>query len=154
MTAEKPADRPRTMTPVAWIVVVVGVAGFIGAIIWLGATPAPRIPNGSRTLLENPGAIVVAIISAIAVLGAPVVAKLSAVQRQVQNSHSVNLRDDLDDKHDENAARLDRIFTAINKLDGRLVNVETAQVVILRTVDRQIARIDELEETQPKKGNQ
>lgn len=138
--------RRRSMTPLAWLVVVGGIVGFIVGVVWLGATPAPQASSSMRMLLENPGAIIVAIISAIAVLGTPVVAKLTAVQREVQNSHKTNLRDDLDEKHDDLLAQLGTVIAsqatiiATQEDHGRDIGGLRGELRQLREVDTQQAR--------------
>lgn len=128
--------RPSAMTPLAWTVVAVGVLGFIAAVIWLAFTPAPA----SGTLLgDNPAAAIVAVAGLITAFGTPIVTNLLAVRRQVQNSHPQNLRDDLDDKHDETKALLRQIVATQKEHGGAIVGMRQ-DLRHLREVDRDTGR--------------
>lgn len=142
--------RPSTMTPLAWTVVAVGIFGFVAAVIWLAVTPAPL--TGSL-LGDNPTAAIVAVAGLLAALGSPVVSNLVAVRRQVQNSHEVNLRDDLDEKQDETRellatsheqqtriiAQLEQIAATLRDHGGAIIGLRQ-DLRHLREVDRDTGR--------------
>jgi|TARA_R100000482_G_scaffold124710_2_gene78545 hypothetical protein len=70
------------------------------------------------------------------------------VREQVQNSHTVNLRDDNDDKHDRVLSKLDHID---RKLDRKIDTVrEDISRLNIRS-DKHEDRIDLLEQTEPSK---
>lgn len=78
--------------------------------------------------------------------GAALAARMKAVQEQVANDHKkpdgepLLLRDDLDEKHDENGRKLDRL-TAIT------VTVQRDVAFLMRRAIEQEDRIDDLEDT-------
>lgn len=129
-------SKPRTMTPFAWAVVVVGVFGFVGAVFWLAQTPAPE--SGSA-LGDNPAAAIIAIASLLTAIFTPIVNNLVAVRKQVQNSHETNLRDDLDDKHDETSSLLRQILATQKEHGGAIVGIRQ-DLRQLRVVDRDTGR--------------
>jgi hypothetical protein len=130
------APQSRTMTPFAWAVVVIAVLGFAAAVIWLAVTPAPK--TGS-VLGDNPTAAVIAVATLLTALGVPIVTNLLAVRRQVQNSHESNLRDDLDDKHEETSTLLRQILATQKEHGGAIVGIRQ-DLRHLRDVDRDTGR--------------
>lgn len=97
--------------------------------------------------------ILVVLIAALAVVGlvlwrfgANIARRLNAVQDQVANDHKkpdgtpILLRDDLDDKHDENAAKLDRAI-------GLITTVQRDVAFLMRKHIEQEDRLDDLEDT-------
>lgn len=78
--------------------------------------------------------------------GASISARMKAVQEQVANDHKkpdgepLLLRDDLDEKHDENAGKLDRALSLLG-------NVQRDVAFLMRRAIEQEDRIDELEDT-------
>lgn len=52
-----------------------------------------------------------------------IAADARAAREQVQNSHTVNLRDDFDGKHGETSAKLDQILAAQNEHGGAIVGI-------------------------------
>lgn len=124
------------MTPLAWTVVVVAALGFVVAVIWLALTPEPE--SGSL-LGENPTVAIVAVASFLTALGTPIVTKLTAVQREVQNSHEVNLRDDLDGKHEEVGTLLRQILATQKDHGGAIVGIRK-DLRHLRDVDLENGR--------------
>lgn len=138
------------MTPLAWAVVVIGVLGFVVSVFWLAVTPAPA--TGSL-LGDNPTAAIVAVAGLLTALGAPVVTNLIAVRKQVQNSHADNLRDDLDNKHDETQSGLattqqqnttiiaqnEQILRTLKEHGGAIVGIRQ-DLRHLRDVDRDTGR--------------
>jgi hypothetical protein len=80
------------------------------------------------------GLVVVAIVTPFA---ARVAGRIKAVQEQVQNDHTTNLRDDMDGKHTENR--------------GLLLAIQRDVAWVMRRLAEQDDRLDALEDTQPKR---
>lgn len=78
--------------------------------------------------------------------GAALAARMKAVQEQVANDHKkpdgepLLLRDDLDEKHDENAKKLDRALILLG-------TVQRDVAFLMRRAIEQEDRIDDLEDT-------
>lgn len=98
--------------------------------------------------------ILVVVIAALVVaglilwrFGSMIAKRLAAVQDQVANDHKkpdgtpILLRDDLDDKHDENARKLDRALDIIT-------TVQRDVTYLMRRSMDQEERLDELEDTE------
>lgn len=64
------------------------------------------------TLITTVGAILIAVLAKLQKVGRDA----SAARDQVQNSHTPNLRDDIDDKHDIIDAKLDLVLEAVKTL--------------------------------------
>lgn len=99
-------------------------------------------------------AILVVVIAALSVValviwrfGSQIAARMKAVQDQVANDHKkpdgspILLRDDLDEKHDENARKLDQVLAAVLKLQGDVA-------WLMRGQAEQDDRLDEIEDTE------
>jgi len=99
-------------------------------------------------------AILVVVIAALVVVGmilwrfgSQIAARMKAVQDQVANDHKkadgtpILLRDDLDDKHDENAKKLDQALTLMSTMQRDVA-------FIMRRLIEQDDRLDELEDTE------
>nr|WP_278101173.1 hypothetical protein [Microbacterium proteolyticum] len=97
--------------------------------------------------------ILVIVISALVVVGlviwrfgSQIAARMKAVQDQVANDHKkpdgtpMLLRDDLDEKHDENAKKLDRALELIG-------TIQRDVAFLMRRSIAQEDRIDDLEDT-------
>lgn len=78
--------------------------------------------------------------------GASIAARMKAVQEQVANDHKkpdgepLLLRDDLDEKHDENARKLDRALSLLG-------TVQRDVAFLMRRAIETEDRIDDLEDT-------
>ena len=78
--------------------------------------------------------------------GAALASRMKAVQEQVANDHKkpdgepLLLRDDLDEKHDENAKKLDRALSLLG-------TVQRDVAFLMRRAIEQEDRIDDLEDT-------
>lgn len=139
--AQRPARRIPlwllvTGVTIAAVMVVAGVTGFV---LWtLSLDDAHGNP-----LIDAPGAVVIGgVLAAVTALLAPLVTVLASrlrdIRHQVQNSHASNLRDDIDDKHDEVVA----VVRALrDHMDARFDRVETR-------IDRAERDIDALEDSE------
>lgn len=85
--------------------------------------------------------------------GAAIASRLKAVQEQVANDHKkpdgspMLLRDDLDEKHVENAGKLDLVLAAVKPIPTMQRDI----AFLLRRSIEQDDRIEDLEKTQPPK---
>lgn len=83
--------------------------------------------------------------------GSQIAARMKAVQDQVANDHKkadgspILLRDDLDEKHDENAKKLDQALRLMGTLQRDVA-------FILRRLMEQDDRLDDLEDTESRHG--
>lgn len=138
-------DRHRSVP--SWVVVAIGAIITGAGLLWSSTLYDER----GEAVLDGPAAtVLVALIGVVGTVLGLLLQRSSEIRHQVKNSHTTNLRDDIDGKHDENAEKLERIFTTLGRIDARVANVESTQTTILRTVARQSERIDELEDTHPK----
>jgi hypothetical protein len=102
MTHDKHPSRWPTVT-----IIVVGVVATVLAVIWA----ASSYDAEGHPILSDAGAgVLAAIIGAGATLGATALQRTVAqIKHQVKNTHSENLRDDLDTKHDELIAAITEV---------------------------------------------
>jgi hypothetical protein len=97
--------------------------------------------------------ILVIVIVALAVVGLVILkfgsqinSRMKAVQEQVANDHKhadgtpINLRDDLDGKHDENAKRLDKVLAMMTTMQRDIA-------FLMRRSIEQDDRLEDLEDT-------
>lgn len=81
----------------------------------------------------------------VAVIGARRNGRVKAIQEQVQNDHSTNLREELDHRHHEQMSLMTTIAQRIVITDNRMLRVED----MLNKLD---ARIEDVEDTvQPRR---
>ena len=120
MTVTQPRTRLR-LGPLAWIVSSVGALVFvIGIIAWLGGMHDPH----GNPWIDNPDAIIIALIGAVGIAIPPLVTNLRQIRRGVEstrdhvvNSHTDrNLRDDID-----------TILRKIDSLTGRVSDISELQ---------------------------
>jgi hypothetical protein len=121
----------------------------------LSAAPTVTIPI--RDGITEGGLIVIGIlvivIVALAVVGLVILkfgsqinSRMKAVQEQVANDHKhadgtpINLRDDLDGKHDENAKKLDKTLAIVTTMQRDIA-------FLMRRSIEQDDRIEDLEDT-------
>lgn len=137
------------MSTTAWVLICTALVVFVFAIVWMGET---HEPDGSP-LIENPGAVIVGLFSLLTMIATLVTQglarSLAAIRNQVENSHEVNLRDDVDGKHVETTALMQvirREFAAgFKRLDDGQAEIRADIRGIRRDGGRQDDRIHELE---------
>lgn len=134
---------PRLTSPLGWVGLIVGLLALVGGIIWLGATH----DADGQDLIENPGAVLVAVLgtftAAISVLGP----SLRRIDKQVSNTHDINLRDDLDIKHERLHRALEGLASDMRGM-RRDIGRNTDQISYVRQrVDSLVDRVDDLEDT-------
>ena len=122
----------------------------------------PRPPLGDVTIpirdgITEGGLIIISILAVVLAalvivalalwrFGASIAARMKAVQDQVANDHKkpdgepLLLRDDLDEKHDENARKLDRALHLLG-------TVQRDVAFLMRRAIEQEDRIDDIENT-------
>lgn len=107
------------------------------------------ITEGGLIIIGILAVILAALAVAVLVLwrfGAPLAARLKAIQDQVANDHKKDdgepllLRDDLDEKHVENAKKLDRALAMLGPMQRDVA-------FIMRRLIEQDDRMDDLEDT-------
>lgn len=121
----------------------------------LSADPSVTIPirdgitEGGLIILGILGIVIVALVIVALVIwrfGSQIASRMKAVQDQVANDHKkpdgepLLLRDDLDEKHDENARKLDKVLELIGTIQGDVA-------FLMRRSIAQEDRIDDLEDT-------
>nr|WP_274635523.1 hypothetical protein [Microbacterium bovistercoris] len=148
--------------PPRWPTVLIAVVGALATVIiliWAGAT----YDDHGNALIDEPIAkIFVALIGGAVTLGAMMLQRtIGQIKHQVKNSHKVNMRDDLDDKHDElvsGIARLSKDMGGIRRDIGRLGDTDHQVHSDLSQLRREFAehvtwsqkqahRIDDIEDT-------
>lgn len=130
------------------------------------------IPNGDVTIpikdgITEGGLIIIGILAVVLTallivvlvlwrFGAAIASRLKAVQEQVANDHKnpdgspMLLRDDLDEKHDQNAKKLDTTDRKLDKVLEIVLSVQQDVAWLMRGQARQDDRLDDLEQTQGK----
>lgn len=97
--------------------------------------------------------VLVAVIGAIglvlvAVVGARRNGRVKAIQEQVQNDHSTNLREELDHRHNES-------MTLLNTVAARLLITDSRMLRLEQLMQSQAQRIDAVEDTfQPRRNHE
>ena len=94
------------------------------------------------------------LVAAIGALGLVLVAvintrtnrRVKAIQRQVQNDHTTNLREELDDRHDEIGEWLREVRRDIGGMREELRGVRSVQRISLDAQNTMSARIHALEQ--------
>ncbi len=131
----------------------------LALLLWVAraADAAPTVTIPIRDGITEGGLIVIGIlvivIVALAVVGLVILkfgsqinSRMKAVQEQVANDHKhadgtpINLRDDLDGKHDENAKKLDKVLAMATTMQRDIA-------FLMRRSIEQDDRIEDLEDT-------
>lgn len=135
---------------VTWLIIALGVAGTIVAIIWAGSTYDAL---GHPLLDADTSAVIVGLIGLVATLAGLVLHRTGQVKEQVTNAHNTNLRDDVDGARAESAQQHDAVMAQLDGL-GRTIDVLAEQVAgtasdvrgMRRDIGRNTERIDRLQE--------
>lgn len=137
------SNPPRLLSPIGWLGLTVGLLALVGGIVWLGATHDAY----GQDLIENPGGVLVAVLGTLTAAVSVVGPSLRRIDKQVSNTHTVNLRDDLDEKFAAVHRAIDNIGSDVRGV-RRDIGRNTDQIAYVRQrVDSLVDRVDDLEDT-------
>ncbi|WP_417555580.1 hypothetical protein [Microbacterium sp.] len=119
------------------------------AIVWAGAI---HDPDGN-SLLADPGAVLLGLFALVGTLGSALIAKLApslkVIEENVQNDHKkpdgspLNMRDDLDEKHDVVIDTLRDLRRDIGGIREEIRNDRRATADRFDGIDDRLQKIDE-----------
>jgi len=138
------------MSPIGWVGLIVGLLALVGGIVWLGATH----DADGQDLIENPGGVLVAVLGTLTAAVSVVGPSLRRIDKQVSNDHEINLRDDLDIKHERLHRALEALASDMRGMRRDIGRNTDELVYVRRKVDKLDDRVDDLEDTvNPGKDN-
>ena len=127
-----------------WAIVTVGGAATIGAVLWASGLH----DDTGNELLDGPAAsVIIGVLGFLGTVLTLLLQRTGDVRHQVRNSHTENLRDDLDGKHDALIRAFEGLSADIRGV-RRDIGRNTDRIErIDQKVDKVIGRVDDIEDT-------